>query len=1105
MDLLPSAHGCRAAALFNLATARFINYQVDGTISDLDAAIASYREALALRPATLPDRPGTLLHLAQALLYRHGRLQCESSVADKIEGVAAEGQHEGSYEHRASDLVVQMLKRYPSRYTQLGAMQVFDETFVLGREALDLCPQGHPGRSMSLNNLADGLSFRSKQLGVMQDLNETIVLGREALDLCPQEHLDRPMSLNNLATFLSFRYKQLGAMEDLDEAIVLDREAFDLCPQGHLYRSMASGSLAVHLSTRYSQLGAMEDLDEVIGLVREALRLCPHGHSERSMSLNNLADCLFSRYKQLGAMRDLDEAIVLDRETLRLCLRGHLDRAIFLTNLAIRLSTRFEQLGAMQDLDEVIVLVREALDLRPQGHLDRSMSLNNLADCLSSRYKQLGAMQDLNEAIVLDREALDLHPQGHPGRPMSLKNLAVHLSSRYKELGWMQDLDEALVLARGALDLCPQGHPVRSMSLNSVADCLSSRYKQFGAMKDLEEAIVFDREALALRTQGHPDRAMSLNNLALHLSSRYDQLGAMEDLDEAIILGRKALDFHPQGHPDWSGSLGSLAGYLCDRFTRLKQLQDKEELFNLYAQLAHAPQVASSVDLSAARSWIRVAEDFQHPTILLAYDTSFRLLIQHLATLPSLPQHLVILKNLTSSLAVDAFSACLRNSAPAHAVELLEQGRGVFWSQLSRLRSPLDDLIGSGPAGKTLADEFTGLALLIRNALNSPGANQHERVCRLNLGMQRVVTDVRKLPGLSRFLLPLLFSDLQRAASGGPVIIVNACKYGCDALIVFPDRDPVHIPLQITQGDARGLSTELHTLTERAKRNDMKIELARFLRKLWDQIVSPIVDCLQTTHPSQSRIWWCPTAEFSVLPLHAAGPYRMGQQNLPDLYVSSYTPTLTALIRARRRDPSSSTTEQKSFIAIGQTKAPGLSELLSVGEELDNVRQSVEGLATFTRIDGEASCTSRVVEELGKNEWVHLACCCLPNRKQPFESGFTLHDGLFTIQRVIGCDLKNPEFAYLSANHTTVGDEDSPDEVIHLASAMQFAGFRSVIGTMWYVDDGDTTKITSTFYKHMMEESGRLDHTRAAFALNKTMKSVDIPLDQRILYIHLGA
>ena len=907
------------------------------------------------------------------------------------------------------------------------------------------------------------------------------------------------------AESLVAKFEQGGETSHIDEAIVLDREVLELCPPGDPQRYVSLTWLAIHLSYRYDQHGATRDLEEAIVLDREALDLCPQGHPGRSMSLNNLAVHVSSRYNQLGAMQDLDEAIVLNRETLDLFPQGHPDRSTSLNNLAVNLASRHDRLGAREDLNEAIVLDREALHLCPEGHPDRSMSLSNLAVHLASRYKQLGATQDLDEAIALVREALDLCPQGHLDRSMVLNNLAYHLFFRYEQLGTMEDINEAIVLVREALHLRPHGHPDRSIPLNSLADCLFSRYKQLGAMQDLDEAIVLVREALDLQPQGHPDRSMSLNNLADRLSSRYEQLGEMQDLDEAIALGREALDLRPQGHPDWSGSLGNLARYLFNRFTGSKQLRDKEELFSLYAQLVHVPQVVSSSDLSAARAWIRVAEDFHHPTILHAYETSLRLLIQHLATLPSLPQHLSIFKSLTASLAVNAFSACLHKCAPARAVELLEQGRGVFWSQLTRLRSPLDDLIGSGPGGETLAEKFTQLALLIRGALKSPGTDQHERVCCLNLELQRVVTNIRKLPGFSHFLLPLPFSDLQRAASGGPVIILNASKYGCDALIVLFDRDPVHIPLHITQEGVLHLSKELNTLTVRAKRDDVTRELASFLRQLWDQIVSPIVNFLQTTHPSQSRIWWCPTAEFSVLPLHAAGPFRKGQKNLPHLYISSYTPTLTALIRARRPNPSNSTTEQKHFTAIGQATAVGESELLSVGAELDNIGQRVAGLATFTRIDGEESCTSRVVEELGKNEWVHFACHGLADRKHPFESAFALHDGPFTIQRIIGCDLRNPEFVYLSACHTTVGDEESLDEVIHLASAMQFAGFRSVIGTMWAVDDGATNTITSTFYKHMVDESGRLDHTRAAFALNKTMKSVHVPLDQRILYIHLGA
>ena len=51
------------------------------------------------------------------------------------------------------------------------------------------------------------------------------------------------------------------------------------------------------------------------------------------------------------------------------------------------------------------------------------------------------------------------------------------------------------------------------------------------------------------------------------------------------------------------------------------------------------------------------------------------------------------------------------------------------------------------------------------------------------------------------------------------------------------------------------------------------------------------------------------------------------------------------------------------------------------------------------------------------------------------------------------------------AFHLTL-QKESPDEVIHLASAMQFYGFRSVIGTM------ETKRITST----LVDDCGRLDH-----------------------------
>ena len=936
-------------------------------------------------------------------------------------------------------------------------------------------------------------------------IDEAIVIDREALGLSPPSHPTRSAALSQLASHLWRRYKQLGGIDDLNEAIELDEDALALRPPGHPLRSTSLNNLALHLSTRYNQLGRIDDLNEALVLGRDALALCPTGHPLRSTPLNNLALYLSIQYDQVGGIDDLNEAVVLAQDALALRPLGHPFRSSSLINLSAHLSTRFNQIGGIDGLNEAIVLDRDALALCPPGHPHQLTSLDNLARHLAVRYQQLGGMDDLNEAIVLARHALGLCLPGHSLRLAPLNNLALYLSTRYDKLGGIDDLNEAIVLARDALMLRPPGHPHRSSSLINLAAHLSTRYEQLGGIDDLNEAIILDRDALVLCPPGHPHRSTSLNNLARHLIMRYQQLGAMEDNNEAIFLARDALVLRQVGHPDRSRTLVHLTQYLRTRFAQLGRVEDREELFSLYAQLQHVSQTVSSSDVSAAKAWINVAEDFHHPTTPLAYETALRLLVHHLAALPSLPQHLTVLKALSSSLAADAFSACLRNHSPTKAVELLEQGRSVFWSQLTRLRSPLDDVIASGPAGKVLADEFARLTSFIRNALESHGPDQHDRVCRLNLELETVVSNIRQLPGHSRFLLPSLFSDLQHAARGGPVIIVNASKYSCDALVVFVDRDPVHIPLSITKARVEALSSQLHVVIQRAKSMDMTREFGLLLRELWDKVVSHIVEYLLTMLPRQSRIWWCPTAEFSLLPLHAAGPYRKGQQNLSNLYISSYTSTLTALIRARRPGPPNSATQRKRFIAIGQTKAIGTSEYPSVGTELTIVGQRLDGLAMFTRIEGEDSCISRVADELGRNEWVHLACHGVPNRKQPFESAFALHDGHFTIQHIIRCDLKNPEFAYLSSCHTVVGDEESPDEAIHLAAAMQFAGFRSVIGTMWAVDDAEANEITSVFYEHMVDESGHLDHTRAAFALQKTMRSVNIPLDQRILYIHIGA
>ena len=62
---------------------------------------------------------------------------------------------------------------------------------------------------------------------------------------------------------------------------------------------------------------------------------------------------------------------------------------------------------------------------------------------------------------------------------------------------------------------------------------------------------------------------------------------------------------------------------------------------------------------------------------------------------------------------------------------------------------------------------------------------------------------------------------------------------------------------------------------------------------------------------------------------------------------------------------------------------------------------TLANFATFTLIEGEDSCISRIAHELSTNGLV------IGSRiRSDLEFGFAPHDGLFTIQRIIQCDVQ---------------------------------------------------------------------------------------------------
>jgi CHAT domain-containing protein len=74
---------------------------------------------------------------------------------------------------------------------------------------------------------------------------------------------------------------------------------------------------------------------------------------------------------------------------------------------------------------------------------------------------------------------------------------------------------------------------------------------------------------------------------------------------------------------------------------------------------------------------------------------------------------------------------------------------------------------------------------------------------------------------------------------------------------------------------------------------------------------------------------------------------------------------------------------------------------------------------------------------------------------------------------LIKARLSNAEFAFLSACHSAaINIDNTPDEAIHLAAALQFCGFRSVVGTLWAMADVDGPDVAEDFYGYMFREPG---------------------------------
>ncbi|RLK61926.1 CHAT domain-containing protein [Actinokineospora cianjurensis] len=895
---------------------------------------------------------------------------------------------------------------------------------------------------------------------------------------------------------------------DLDEAIAVFRQVQrsrpDLVPDA-VREALAPANIPCpdndpwtlmggDLIGEYEANGDRNTLDTAIAAFRLALaHMLPDDHRAQLATLLRLGSALLLDGESTGSPSVLDEAVDVFRKSLDL---GDRDRSPGLTGLMAALYLRYRRHGRSNDLDEIIEVGYEAAGSVPQDDPERFRLLSLLAIAHHARFQYTGESYELDRAIDAGANAVANTDEDHSELAGRLSNLGIALRARYERTGDVEDLETAIDVTRRAVHATPTDHPDLPRHLSNLGIALRARYERTGDVEDLETAIDVTRRAVHATPTDHPDLPRHLSNLGIALRARYERTGDVEDLETAIDVTRRAVHATPTDHPDRTGALLNLGGTLLANGESCGDRELLTEAVRVLRAASNTTVVGSPMRAlvttylgraaAAVGDWQLAVEVFD-----IAIDAVDQM-VWHGADRDDSEFHLAKF----SGLASDAAACALNAGDPSRAVELWEHGRGVLLTQSLDLSTNLTELARRAPhlAARfaTLRDRLGGLGPQ-GNDDPSSSPEQPERVARRE--WNDVVEAIRGLPGFEGFLRRMTTADLLDAAAAGPVVLLNVSRYRSDALaltsdgvsvIRLPEVNPEKVELRLATLDA--------AVTWGGSRHQEDRLLDEVLGWLWDTVARPVLDGIGLTSrraPGDDlpRLWWCPSGTLSFLPLHMAGyhdaPAGDVPTTVPDLVVSSYTPTIRALVHARRQRAGK--TRAPHVLAVATSHAPGVPDLPAARSEAAALGDMFPASAVVLA-DADAT-RDAVLAAIPQGTIAHFACHGITDPVSPSSSGLLLADQMLTVRDLAELRLEDAELAYLSACDTASPDPRLADEAIHVATAFQLTGFRHVIATLWPLTDNAAKLIAEQFYKHL-NQNGRPTPDCAAFALHAATRTL---------------
>lgn len=990
------------------------------------------------------------------------------------------------------------------RYAVAGDPRELERAIGASREALELIPPDLPHRAVPLSHLGNAHLLRYSRTGELLDLDEAIVSMRQAAEFTTSDSPYLARVQGSLGACLIARYERKGELSDLLEGIGAVREALDRAEtespdQPRLLLSLGNGLVLCYLRT-----GDMAELGEAIGAYRSALQLTTPESTDYAAYLNGLGNALLYLYDRSGDQSDLGQALQALRESIDRTPHQSPDLAGRLSNLGEGLRYSYERTGEPADLDGAIRASGQAIDRTPREDPDCPKRLVGLGLGLSARYRGNGSLSDLEEAILCFREAYDLTPPSSPELPNRLINLALGLRERFGRTGELRDIEEAVDACEKALELTPAASPDRPGRLSELGTCLTERHKRSHELSDLDAAISAFRQALSVNLRGSVYVAVDSSNLARCLLQRYAWTGEPPDLEEAIRLWRQAVDVAPQGSAVRAGVLANLGIGLRTRHTATGELSDLEEacavlreaaeltpseshgilpcLSNLGDVLADRHgRTGQSADLEQAIwAWERATAFLQ--TSYVAAPVAYKLGQQR--------QWMSLYARL-----VDAQLRLARASEPQaptalrRAMEMAEGSKSRLLTALvGRGDVPLPSAIPVSEADREreLMNALAVLDAADLAAYDREGVSQEQatRVGHVNLRRERIA-ELEEMwrrwsqlgPAAADHVAlrrgdPPAWKELSALARDlGPHSVLLCLFTTTDRTLVFVLRGAWDAPAVI-EGAPDGV--EWADLARRFEREMYRYDFSDRRGVTWDQLLRPLMEKVSRHLDGAQRMILAPQALGHFLPW-AVVAWRAGLRASAGVSLPVVTlPALGLLPRLRRRP------------------AVKGSEALVVGNPTGGLeyaeweaREVADVLGTRPAI-GRQATRETIRERLTNASIVHLATHAHFAPGSPLDSGIVLADGVLTAQEIVRQRLQ-ADLVVLSACQTGMSVSlggPGGEELAGLAQAFLHAGARSLLVTLWSVNDRATAALMLAFY------SARESGADKAEALSQAMAEV---------------